>query len=168
MAETQTDHALAKGRSARDLAIEESLPQYAECPDKDLLAEMIVTVCRMAADQTRRGELKLVSRSMKELRYAFKVFTPYSEFRKVNIFGSSRTPIDHADYAQADCFARRMREARWMVITGAGDGIMRAHLSSRGCLRAEIQRRPLLHLRLPPTLVRRQNPPIARRPPQRT
>jgi hypothetical protein len=82
--------------------------------------------------------------------------------------GSSRTPIDHPDYAQADCFARRMREARWMVITGAGDGIMRAHLSSRGCLRAEIQRRPLLHLRLPPTLVRRQNPPIARRPPQRT
>jgi hypothetical protein len=126
MAETQTDHALAKRRSARDLAIEEFLTQYAECPDKDLLAEMIVTVCRMAADQTRRGELKLVSRSLKELRYAFKVFAPYSEFRKVSIFGSSRTPIDHPDYAQADCFARRMREARWMVITGAGDGIMRA------------------------------------------
>jgi uncharacterized protein (TIGR00730 family) len=126
MAESETDHALAKRRRARDLAIEEFLTLYADGPDKDLLAEMMVTVCRMAADQTRRGELKLVSRALKELRYAFKVFARYSEVRKVSIFGSSRTPNDHPDFDQADRFARRMREARWMVITGAGDGIMRA------------------------------------------
>jgi uncharacterized protein (TIGR00730 family) len=132
MTKRERDHAPAKRRSTRDLAIDEFLSRYADCPDRDLLAEMMVTVCRLAADETRRGELKLVSRALKELRYAFKVFAPYSEVRKVSIFGSSRTSVDHPDWAQANRFARHMREAGWMVITGAGDGIMRAGHSGAG------------------------------------
>ena len=112
--------------SERDRAIGEFLAQFANSPDRDLLAEIIVTVCRLAKDGTGRGELKLLSRAVKELRYAFKVFAPFAAVRKVSIFGSSRTPIGHPDYVQADKFARRMREENWMVITGAGDGIMRA------------------------------------------
>ncbi|HSW45541.1 MAG TPA: LOG family protein [Phycisphaerae bacterium] len=110
----------------REEAIEAFLGRFADCPDRDLLAEMMVTVCRLAKDGTGRGELKLLSRALKELRYAFKIFAPYTETRKVSIFGSSRTPSGHPDYIQADLFARRMRESGWMVITGAGDGIMRA------------------------------------------
>ena len=112
--------------SERDAAIDEFLTRFANSPNKDLLAEILVTTCRLAHDETGRGELKLLSRALKELRYAFKVFAPFSHVRKVSIFGSSRTPIGHPDYAQADAFARRMREVDWMVITGAGDGIMRA------------------------------------------
>src|SRR5436190_1068841 len=110
----------------REQAINQFLTRFANSPNKDLLAEMMVTICRLAHDETGRGELKLLTRAVKELRYAFKIFTPYSAFRKVSIFGSSRTPIGHPDYKQADAFARAMREANWMVITGAGDGIMRA------------------------------------------
>jgi uncharacterized protein (TIGR00730 family) len=110
----------------RERSINEFLSRFADSPNKDLLGEMMVTVCRLAHDETGRGELKLLSRAVKELRYAFKIFAPYSAIRKVSIFGSSRTPIGHPDYKQADLFARAMREANWMVITGAGDGIMRA------------------------------------------
>lgn len=110
----------------REAAINQFLATYATSPNQDLLAEMMVTLCRLAHDETGRGEMKLLSRAIKELRYAFKVFAPFSGTRKVSIFGSSRTPVGHPDYQQADAFARAMREANWMVITGAGDGIMRA------------------------------------------
>ena len=89
-------------------------------------APLPVTVTRLARDRTGRGELKLITKAIKELRYAFKIFSAYHHVRKVSIFGSSRTPVGHPDYIQADAFARRMREEKWMVITGAGDGIMRA------------------------------------------
>lgn len=112
--------------SERKQAIEEFISRFADCEDRALLEDMLVTVCRLATDRTGRGELKILSKALAELRYAFKVFAPYAHVRKVSMFGSARTPMDHPDYIQADRFARRMREEHWMVITGAGDGIMRA------------------------------------------
>ncbi len=85
-------------RSGRDAAIEAFLDQYADVADRDLLAEMIVTVARLARDGTGRGELKILNTALKELRYAFKVFAPYAETRKVSIFGSSRTQEHVAEY----------------------------------------------------------------------
>ncbi len=126
MSQIEINSSTPARNSEREQAISEFLDRYADSPNKDLLFEIMVTVCRMARDETGRGELKLLTRAVKELRYAFKVFAPYIAIRKVSIFGSSRTPIGHPDYAQADTFARRMREVSWMVITGAGDGIMRA------------------------------------------
>ena len=90
------------------------------------LREILHTTTKLAADQPDLGELKLLSRSLKELRYALKVFRPYREIRKISIFGSARTPTDHPDYLAAVDFARAMAGHGWMVITGAGDGIMRA------------------------------------------
>lgn len=113
-------------RAERDAAIKEFISKYANCSDSDILANMMTTICRMARDGTGRGEMKLLDRAIAELRYAFKTFSPYGQVRKVSIFGSSRTPENHRDYIQAVKFARRMREMNWMVITGAGDGIMKA------------------------------------------
>jgi len=113
--------------AARDAAIDDFLARFAtDCPDRDVLADLMVAITRLARDGARRGDLKLLTNSFKELRYAFKVFAPYKDIRKVSIFGSSRTPADHPDFRQAVLFARRMRERQWMVITGAGDGIMGA------------------------------------------
>lgn len=127
MADTETGTRATLSRDpAREQAIGDFLRKFAESPDQDLLADILVTVCRLAKDGTGRGELKLISKAVKELRYAFKIFAAYKDVRKVSIFGSSRTPVGHPDYIQADAFARRMREVNWMVITGAGDGIMRA------------------------------------------
>ncbi len=95
-------------------------------PDGDLIAEMIINAVKLLRDRNNRGDLKLANKSFKELRYALKVFNPYRSVRKVSIFGSARTPEDHADYRQASDFARRMAAHGWMVITGAGGGIMAA------------------------------------------
>ena len=91
-----------------------------------VLRELMHTTTKLADDGSNVGELKLLSRSLKELRYALKVFRPYADTRKISIFGSARTPVDHPDYIAAADFAKDMAMHEWMVITGAGDGIMRA------------------------------------------
>ena len=81
---------------------------------------------KLLKDDATRGDLKIISRAVKELRYAFKVFTPYRRQRKVTVFGSARTPADHPAYVQAVELGRRMAEEGWMIVTGAGGGIMEA------------------------------------------
>lgn len=107
-------------------AIREFVARHARCDDEDLIAQMIHTVCRLAEDRTARGELKILNRALKELRNAFRTFRPYAAVPKVSIFGSARTPEDHPQYQEAQKFAELIQQAGWMVITGAGDGIMRA------------------------------------------
>ena len=63
-------------------------------PNEDLMAEIIQSVLKLARDETSRGDLKILSRSLKELRYAFKIFAPYRSVRKVSIFGSTRVKED--------------------------------------------------------------------------
>ncbi len=92
----------------------------------DLYELMRQTIERLEADKTARGDLKLLSRTIRELRYAFKVFRPYRRRRKVTIFGSARTRSEHPDYIAAESLARAMAGHGWMVITGAGGGIMEA------------------------------------------
>lgn len=116
----------AERAKARAEASAEFLNTFAPSADQDLLAEMMVTITRLAVDGCGRGELKILNRAFKELRYAFKVFAPYTHIPKVTIFGSSRTEPDHPQYLQAVRFAELMRRKGWMIITGAGDGIMRA------------------------------------------
>ena len=91
-----------------------------------LIGEMLRTVLKLAAEETNRGDLKILNRALKELRYAFKIFAPYSSVRKVSIFGS--THIKEADpyYLLAKNLGRRLAEEGYMVITGAGPGIMQA------------------------------------------
>ena len=90
------------------------------------IREIMHTAVKLLNDGSDMGEIKLMSRSIKELRYALKVFRPYADTRKISIYGSARTPTDHPDYRAAVDFAKAMAQAGWMVITGAGDGIMRA------------------------------------------
>ncbi|MBI1248413.1 TIGR00730 family Rossman fold protein [bacterium] len=99
-----------------------------------LLDQIRETADKLQRDEATRGDLKLLSRSLKELRYAFKVFTPYRDKRKVTIFGSARTREEHPNYQAAIVFAEKMATAGWLVITGAGGGIMEA--GHRGAGRA--------------------------------
>jgi uncharacterized protein (TIGR00730 family) len=92
----------------------------------ELIEEMIVTALKMARDRMSVADLKLVNRSLKELRYAAKVFAPYHDRRKVVVFGSARTPPADPDFKVAEDFARVMVEQKYMVITGGGEGIMGA------------------------------------------
>ncbi len=93
---------------------------------KRLVADLVTTALKLLPDGRDTGELKLMTAALKELRYAYRVFGQYAEPFKVTIFGSARTPADHPDYIAAVEFSRLMAQAGWMVITGAGDGIMKA------------------------------------------
>jgi uncharacterized protein (TIGR00730 family) len=93
---------------------------------EQLVQQLKETADKLIRDQANRGDVKLLSTALKELRYAFKVFAPYRQRRKVTVFGSARISADHPAYAQAVEFSRRMVENRFMVITGAASGIMEA------------------------------------------
>jgi uncharacterized protein (TIGR00730 family) len=110
----------------------------------ELIEEMIVTALKMARDEMSVPDLKLINRSLKEMRYAAKVFAQYSQFRKVVVFGSARTTTDAPDAKVAEAFARTMVSHDYMVITGGGDGIMGA--AQRGAGR---ERSFGLNIRLP-------------------
>lgn len=92
----------------------------------DLVAEIVTTALKLLRDDTNRGDVKLIDKSFRELRYALQVFAPYRDFHKISIFGSARTPETHPDYKAAEAFGRTMEAAGWMIITGAGGGIMAA------------------------------------------
>ena len=99
-------------------------------PPSKRIAELIETIKesadKLADDKTSRGDLKIISRTLRELRYAFKVFSPYRRSRKVTMFGSARSLPDQPVYQQAVEFGRAMAAHDWFVITGAASGIMEA------------------------------------------
>jgi hypothetical protein len=92
----------------------------------ELIEELIATALKMARDKMGTGDLKLMNRSLKELRYAAKIFAPYRDVRKVVVFGSARTAATEPDAQLAEEFGRQMVANKYMVITGGGDGIMGA------------------------------------------
>lgn len=98
----------------------------------ELINEIKETADKLNADGATRGDLKILSRALRELRYAFKVFTPYRRNRKVTVFGSARTKPDQPEWKQAELFGKRMAEESWMVVTGAGGGIMEAAHAGSG------------------------------------
>jgi uncharacterized protein (TIGR00730 family) len=92
----------------------------------DLITLIKESADKLASDRTSRGDLKILSRTLRELRYAFKVFSPYRSRRKVTVFGSARTRPQEATYQQAVEFGRAMAAQAWLVVTGAASGIMEA------------------------------------------
>ena len=72
------------------------------------------------------GDVRVIQTALRELRYAFRIFAPYAGKRKVTIFGSARTQPDKQEYQQAADFGKKISAAGFMVITGAGPGIMQA------------------------------------------
>ena len=93
---------------------------------RDLIERIKESAEKLESQGSTRGDLKIISRAMRELAYAFKVFTPYRRFRKVTVFGSARTKPDQPGYQMAVEFGKQMAEQDWLVITGAASGIMEA------------------------------------------
>ena len=93
----------------------------------DLVRELIVTSLKTLRGGTDRGDVKLMNNTLKELRYSFLIFRRYRDVRKVTMYGSARVEAHDPNYEMAAEFARRMVDQhKWMVVTGAGPGIMEA------------------------------------------
>jgi uncharacterized protein (TIGR00730 family) len=98
----------------------------------DLVREMLHTVVRLGRDRPERLDLKIAAAALGEMTDAFEMFAPYRGVPKLTMFGSARTAPDDALYRQARAIAERLAAAGWMVVTGAGPGIMAAGAEGAG------------------------------------
>jgi uncharacterized protein (TIGR00730 family) len=94
--------------------------------NQDSVADIIETALKILSDVQDSGDVRVIKTALRELRYAFKLFAPYADKRKVTIFGSARTQSAKMEYQQAVEFGKKIVQAGFMVITGAGPGIMQA------------------------------------------
>jgi uncharacterized protein (TIGR00730 family) len=115
-----------------DARLESLVVDAGATADQDQLFEILVSAVRLAGDHAARLDLKIVNAALKEMREAFLAFAPYRTVPKVTMFGSARTARSDPNYTQARDLAIRMAAAGWMVVTGAGPGIMAAGLEGAG------------------------------------
>lgn len=84
------------------------------------------------ADQPSNLDKKIMTNTVRDLRLAFRLLAPLEGVRKVTIFGSARTAPHDPLYEQTVRVARELASQGWMVITGAGPGIMEAGMVGAG------------------------------------
>ncbi|MSO58814.1 MAG: TIGR00730 family Rossman fold protein [Ilumatobacteraceae bacterium] len=100
--------------------------------DQKLLDKLIATVHRLSEANTGTLDLKIASSALDEMAEAFAMFAPYRDSPKVTIFGSARTTASDPLYDLTAQVARKMADNGWMVVTGAGPGIMEAGMLGAG------------------------------------
>lgn len=92
----------------------------------ELVRELLISSLKIGQETTYIPDLKLINRTLREMRYTARVFGPYRDRKKVTIFGSARTQPDEPIYQKCVRFGRLLSDAGWMTITGGGGGIMQA------------------------------------------
>jgi uncharacterized protein (TIGR00730 family) len=120
----------------RGRSLDELLDSLGVTSRRDLYRSILETVVQLIDQSTDQQDLKLASAALAEMAEAFRVFRPYRDWRKVTFFGSARTLPDDPLYTQARRLAERMAGHGWMVVTGAGPGIMSAGMEGAGKARS--------------------------------
>jgi len=99
---------------------------------RGLLRSMLEAVWELGREGVSAGDLKIIDAALTEMTEAFRVFTPYRSVSKLTMFGSARTQPDDPVYSLARDLAAHLAGAGWMVVTGAGPGIMAAGIEGAG------------------------------------
>lgn len=92
----------------------------------DIIREMLLATLKIGQNVDYLADLKLINRTLREMRYTAQVFGPYRHRKKVTIFGSARTKETDEMYLKCVRFSHSLAENNYMVITGGGPGIMQA------------------------------------------
>jgi len=66
---------------------------------------ILVEALRLISDGYSNADIKMLAKTMGELRKGLDVFQPYQALRKVSVFGSARTTSDHPRYLQTKACA---------------------------------------------------------------
>ena len=99
---------------------------------RDLVVSIFETVVQLATTDHDTLDLKIADTALAEMAEAFEVFHPWRATPKVTMFGSARTAPDDPIYVLARDLARQLATEGWMIVTGAGPGIMAAGTEGAG------------------------------------
>lgn len=120
----------AKSKAAIDLGLKRQIRALIQSKggghNEAEVADIIGNALKLLTDVRDTGDVRVIQTAIRELRYSFRLFAPYAGRRKVSIFGSARTKPDRIEYQQAADFGEKIVKSGFMVITGAGGGIMQA------------------------------------------
>lgn len=120
------------GQAAFDKRIRDLLHEWGVENHEQDYYEMVVSIFKLAQQKPSTADLRLFNNSIKEMRYAHKIFAPYDNVKKVTVFGSARTWPTAPEYKAAQDFAALMVKSGFMTITGGGEGIMGAAQAGAG------------------------------------
>lgn len=112
--------------------INELLDSAGARENRDILRDLMATALVLADGTPSRLDLKIAGAALGEMARAFTLFAPFRGVPKLTMFGSARTKPSDPLYAQAKELASRMASEGWMVVTGAGPGIMAAGTEGAG------------------------------------
>jgi len=135
VAQSKRRRAYSTGNADVDEQVRELVAEFGG-KDPDLAFEIIATALRLSRDDVGRLDRKIVNSALKEMRYAFRVFAPYRHERKVTVFGSARSAPTDPEYEQARALAKEVVARGWMVVTGAGPGVMEGAQEGAGSERS--------------------------------
>ena len=107
-------------------ALSQFLNKLPDHPNSQLIQRSLSVLMWMASEEIERADWKIVTATLQDLEKAFIAFYPHRHTRKVTIFGSARILPESAEYQLAVKFARCLADLGFMVLTGAGGGIMQA------------------------------------------
>ncbi len=116
----------SKGNKQIDQIITRLIEESGNIYHPDIIKEMILATLKIGQNVDYLADLKLINRTLREMRYTAKVFSPYRQRKKVTIFGSARTLESDEMYQKCVRFSHILAEKNYMVITGGGPGIMQA------------------------------------------
>ncbi len=107
-------------------SISEIVAQLPAMEHGTIIQQILETLVRMIGREADRLDWKILNYALQDMELGFQGFYPYRHTRKIAIFGSARTPSNHPDYQLAKAFAQRVAQQGFMIMTGAGPGIMQA------------------------------------------
>jgi uncharacterized protein (TIGR00730 family) len=109
-----------------DKSIDDLIRLAGDVRHSEYVREMILAALKAGQEDGDRGDIKLMNSTLKEMRFTSKIFGPYRKVRKVTVFGSARTKPHEPAYKMAVRLGQKLAASGYMVITGAGPGIMQA------------------------------------------
>ncbi|MDS3860684.1 LOG family protein [Thermosynechococcaceae cyanobacterium BACA0444] len=105
---------------------EQLIQRLDQVTNGDLIQQILAVLLRLTEADLDRLDWKVIRSSLRDMERALQVFAPYRHTRKISIFGSARTNSTAPEYQMAHDFAHQATERGFMIMTGAGPGIMEA------------------------------------------
>lgn len=98
----------------------------------DVLQSLLVRFVELATVDGDIGDLRVAVNALNELVEASAMFSAWRDVPKLAVFGSARTNIDPTLLEMARALGAAMAERNWMIVSGAGPGIMEASAKGAG------------------------------------